>query len=304
MDSLDSLLIKPTILQMVKSGNIIEIYKYKTEITFGRKIDKNNNPEKELKEKPPLTQEEEKEIILSSARRSKRNIKRLIYANVWRWPKPDGKPYTPIPITLTFKDNIQDVRTGNMEFTKFIRRLNYEVGIFEHGKDTKESKRSILQYIAVIEFQKRGSVHYHVLFFNLPFMKNIYDRMKKIWGKGIFNINGKQKGSFKSSSNQKDISKVVDYYCKYVTKDCFDQRLFGKKKFFPSRGLIKPTKIVSEELVREVMNELPDESLEWKKEDIPIPYLRSFDYYRYNLANLPKLEEEITRYINPFNKLI
>lgn len=305
MNNFDSELIKPTLLEMVKSGIIIEIYRFKTEITFGRKAKHDDFSEDSLIQKLPLTPEQEDEVILSSARRAKKNIKRLIYTNVWQWFKSDGCPYTPIPITLTFKENVQDVETGNNEFTKFIRRLNYEVGIIEYGKSTEESKKSILQYLAVIEFQPISQkVHYHVLFFNLPFMRNIYDRMRRIWGKGFFNVNGKQKGSFKSSSNQRGVSKVIDYYCKYVTDACYDKRLFGKKKFFPSRGLLKPTKIVSEDLVREVMSELPEEVLEWKKEDISIPYLQSFDYYRYNLVNHPKLDEEIRKHIDPYNKLI
>jgi len=297
---LDSLLIKPTTMQLVKSGDIIEIYKFAVEITYGRK-GKIENEIDDGKNKKKVASEDS---LASSARRTKRNIKRLMYSNVWRWLKADGGPYTPIPITLTFKDEVTDVAVGNMEFTKFIRRLNYEVGIIEGGKNIIESKKSELQYLAVIEFQKKSQrVHYHILFFNLPYMRNIYDRMRKIWGRGIFNVNGKHKGSFKSKSKHKGVEKILGYYCKYITDNHYDKRLFKKKKFFASRNLLKPIKIVGEAKVREIRAELPTDSLEWQKEDIPVPYLQSFSYYRYNLAKYPELEKEITNYIDPYFKI-
>ena len=59
-------------------------------------------------------------------------------------------------VTLTFKDNIQDITITNREFKYFIQRLNYYL---------YHSKTQLLKYIATWEKQKRGAIHYHVIFF-------------------------------------------------------------------------------------------------------------------------------------------
>jgi len=302
MENFDIPLIKPVHYKLVISGSMLEIYDFFCPIIFGAK--RINKFEEIKQEKPPLTAEQRNEAILSSARRAKRNIRRLIYANAWRWFKENGRPYTPIPMTLTFRDNVQVVKTGSAEFTKFIRRLNYEVGIIEGGKNTLESKKSVLKYLGVIQFQPESQrVHYHVLFFNLPFMKNIYDRMDRIWGKGLFNVNGKDKGSFKTLTEKVNLKKIIDYYSQYITQTCYDRRLFGKKKCFGSRGLLKPITIYREKLILRLFEELPAEMLTFKKEKIPIPYLISFDYYRYNLTD-EHLEKEVLNFIDPYSEII
>ena len=58
-------------------------------------------------------------------------------------------------MTLTFKDNIQDVKYTNVEFKKFIKRLNYYL---------YNEKKQNLKYLAVWEKQKRGAIHYHIIF--------------------------------------------------------------------------------------------------------------------------------------------
>ena len=301
MANFDIPLIKPVHYKLVISGSMLEIYNFFCPIIFGAK--RINNAEEIKPEKLPLTAEQRNEAILSSARRAKQNIRRLIYANAWRWFKASGRPYTPIPMTLTFREDVQDVNAGSEEFTKFIRRLNYEVGIIEGGKNTTESKKSVLKYLGVIQFQPESQrVHYHILFFNLPFMKNIYDRMDRIWGKGFFNINGKDKGSFKTLTEKVNIKKVIDYYSQYITQACYDKRLFGKKKCFGSRGLLKPITIYREKLILQIFNELPEEMLVFEKEKIPVPYLISFDYYRYNLTD-EQLEKDILNFIDPYYEI-
>ncbi|MGX7112794.1 rolling circle replication-associated protein [Gemella cuniculi] len=56
-------------------------------------------------------------------------------------------------MTLTFK--IQDTDFSNNEFTNFIKRLNYKL---------REVKKTMLKYIAVWEKQKRGAIHYRIIF--------------------------------------------------------------------------------------------------------------------------------------------
>ena len=89
----------------------------------------------------------------SNVYRSKREVRNVLQCNAYRYG------CKPVFITLTFADNIQDLFIANAEFTLFIKRLNYYVF---------KQKKSILKYLVVPEFQKRGAVHYHIIFFNLP----------------------------------------------------------------------------------------------------------------------------------------
>ena len=76
-------------------------------------------------------------------------------------------------ITLTFKENITDLKIANNLFKKFIQRLRYKI-------------RKDFKYLAVIEFQKRGAVHYHMLS-NMDYIKK--DELSKIWKNGFIKIN-------------------------------------------------------------------------------------------------------------------
>jgi len=116
---------------------------------------------------------------------------------------------------LTFAENMTDLKIANKLFRAFIRRLNKLFNL-----KTK--------YISVIEFQKRGAVHYHVLFFNLPFF-NIHD-FEECWSHGYTNVQALH-----------NIKNVSAYVAKYLSKETFDNRLHGQKVFFSSRNLLRST---------------------------------------------------------------
>jgi len=52
------------------------------------------------------------------------------------------------------------------------------------------------------------------------------------------------------------VSRVGLYVAKYIGKALFDGRLFGKKKVFSSRQLLKPEIIISGRRVRDYINNL------------------------------------------------
>ena len=122
-------------------------------------------------------------------------------------------------MTLTFKENEQDINITNLEFSKFIKRLNY---------DLYKQKTQLLKYLAVWEKQKRGAIHYHVIFFDLPFinMKNL----QNIWGHGFVKLN---KIDVDSQENR------GRYVSKYFSKD-LEFKEHKKKAFFKSQNLKKP----------------------------------------------------------------
>ena len=153
--------------------------------------------------------------------RSKFSCQRIIKANENKF-----KTF----ITLTFADNVTDLKQANKIFNSFrtyIKRLKPD-----------------FCYVGVPEFQKRGAVHYHLLS-NIDYNDfsilstdevKIWSPRSKSWKIGR-NIIGWKKG-FSLVCNMSSIN-VVAYLTKYMTKDV-DNRLFGFRKYFHSRNLDRP----------------------------------------------------------------
>ena len=122
-------------------------------------------------------------------------------------------------LTLTFKENIQDIATTNDEFKKFIKRLNYQL---------YKTKKSRIKYLATWEKQQRGAIHYHIILFSFPFVP--HERLMEIWGHGLVWI------------NKIDVDAAVNrgrYVSKYFDKD-LDIKEHKKKAFFKSQNLKLP----------------------------------------------------------------
>lgn len=122
-------------------------------------------------------------------------------------------------LTLTFKDNITDLDYANHEFRKFIKRLNYSIF---------KTKHSQIKYIATWEKQKRGSIHYHIILFGLPYIKKA--DLTRIWLHGFIQI------------NQIDVDSIENrglYISKYFAKD-LEFKDHKKKAFFKSQNLRLP----------------------------------------------------------------
>jgi hypothetical protein len=244
--------------KLILSGNTLEIYLYSTPVQY----DFGNEP------KPKLYtgNKDEKYKQLNkegSVRRTRRNIRQLVRANGWQWKKDNGNPYTPVFITFTFAENITDLTEAHQFFKRFIHRFNYHV--FGRGKTQ-------LKYICVPEFQKRGAVHYHVIFFNLPFIENIYDTVKAVWSYGHH-----------ITETIKTPEILAQYICKYITKELLDSRLKGRKRILCSQGLLKPLTLRSEQNIADILQELPPTALAYgdkHKEGTP----QEVQYLRYDLS--------------------
>lgn len=194
--------------KIVMSGNIIELYEYEKSIVKG---ETNNRSGRSIAANEENSSRHRKDT-LSKARQT---VRRLINANVYRWGEK------PKFLTLTFNKHITDIEQANYEFKKFRMRLEYETGLK-------------LKYVAVIEFQKSGRIHYHVIFFNLPYIKS--DDLAGIWRNGFIKINAIG-----------HVDNIGAYVTKYMTKDNADERLRGKKSYFASRGLYKPIEKYTDE---------------------------------------------------------
>ncbi len=259
--------------KFIKSGNILELFEYGKAVKYG-KSEKESCPriKKVFDMNNPIIAKIKLENRKRSLENSRAKLKRLINANAGQWKDENDRPFVPLFLTLTFAENITDIKKANYIFTKFKQRLDYEIT----GK-----KRSYLKYVGIIEFQKRGAVHYHVLIFNMPFMENIYDRIKNIWGKGFIIVR-----------SIKEIQNVASYVCKYMTKAKADERLCGQKSYFTSKGLKKPFRIFDQKRVENIINIIPKSIIPYTNE-FDSEYFKKIKYTRYDLKDCKEDNEII-----------
>lgn len=206
--------------------------------------------------------------------RTKRRIRQLIYANAHKYLDGRGRAHTPIFITFTFADNITSPKEANKYFTKFLKRLNYAL---------TGSKQATLKYLTVIEFQKRGAVHYHSVFFNLPFINgNVHEFIAKAWSHGFIKINAIN-----------DLQHLANYVAKYLTKSERDERLDQKKYFFTSKYLYQPVEIYDNNKIGFILQYLPSSA-----EKVEVDYKNyrgeNINYIRYKL----KENEDFKKYFS------
>lgn len=158
---------------------------------------------------------------------------------------------------------MSDVKECNQLFKKFIMRLNYKLN-------------QKIKYLAVIEFQERGAVHYHVLS-DIPYIPQ--KELQDIWGHGFVYINA-----------VKHVDNIGAYIVKYMTKDTEDLRLQGLQAYLHSRNLIKPYEVVNHNLKE---FDLYEKKLEQKyklselkpvfESNYDTEHLGSCEYIQYNL---------------------
>ncbi len=225
--------------KIIISGSFIEEYIYQNEITLGRKAVRR----KKRKNKP---KEEQTEMRSGALRRTRMTIMRLVNSN------PDFITF----LTLTFDENkfenkkdITEFEKCNYLFMTFIQRLKYNfLGI---------------KYLAVPEFQgdyyfrtniKKefgGAIHYHILLNQMVDTKKI----EKVWRHGFVKIN-----------KIKSINNVGLYVSKYLSKESFNRKYFGKKKFFYSRNLNRPQEFKGQECEEMLMGYSPPPEKVYEKE--------------------------------------
>ena len=226
--------------KLVFSGNFLEVYDYENGLLSGFK----------RKERDDVFEGKKQSLKRKafSLTRTRRQLRRIVNSN------PNLKKF----LTLTFAQNITDLDVAHYEFKKFLYRLK------THKKDMK--------YIAVVEFQKRGAVHYHILC-NLHFMKTKH--IEKLWKNGFVKINRIDK-----------CDNVGAYVCKYLQKDIMDTRLNGRKAFFTSRGIDRPIEVVDNFACKEISKmynlskRIPEKQFSYENE-----HIGKVKYSIYNLKN-------------------
>jgi len=207
--------------KLVVSGDLYEHFLYERPIVW------NKNASARSCSRGTRSDAQRREDNLYSVRQQ---IRRLVECNNEKWG------YPPVFLTFTFKENITDVTYANSIFHDFIRRLASEI-------------RKRPRYLAIIEFQKRGAVHYHCVFFNLDIAIEQRERRERfiahLWGAGFVDIERIRNARVASA-----------YVCKYLDKAVHDKRLIGRKAFFTSRSLFRPRYYLSKKSIDEILGNI------------------------------------------------
>jgi len=205
--------------RVIVSGHVVEIYKYQGSIL--KKDDDTFLSDKGGRDKDGK-EERKAEYNATVNQRARNKIRRLINANFTE---------ESLFVTLTYKKNMQDIQASNENLKKFVQKM-------------KRRQKDFI-YVAVIEFQKRGAIHYHMLcnyrvqWNNLEELQAHERDLGDIWGHGFVDI------GYKKNDN------AGAYLIKYMTKDNDDERLKGKQRYFFSRkGLKQPEEAIGGEAVR------------------------------------------------------
>lgn len=211
--------------RIIKSGNTLEV------IEYGKPVFIDNQPDRTLPSGRSKVAHEADKLIhrYRTIKRSASYIRRLIQANSHQYKDKNGRPYKPVFLTLTFKDEISDIKTANHEFKLFNLRLGNQIG----GR----TNRNISKYLVVPEIQEKRAKkynvevwHYHQILFNMPFTP--WKIIRKAWGQGDIKLN--------AIDNIEGIGSYVIKISNYMQKDLAADKLQGEKSFFRSRGLYLP----------------------------------------------------------------
>ena len=200
--------------KLIVSGNVAELYDYGLPVVRSDRRRIGRAGQNGTTEQQKLLNRQK------NASRARQTVRRFANANF----NANSKF-----VTLTFKDNVSDLKKANNEFVKFRKRLSRALG-FD------------LQYITVPEFQKRGAVHYHLLM-NCPYIDSTV--LFRLWGQGFVKIN-----------RIDNVDNIGAYITKYMTKDTLDERLAGVKCYFMSHNLKKPEETTDEETISAVLDAL------------------------------------------------
>jgi hypothetical protein len=251
---------KLTNKKIILSGSTIEEYGYEERaVSYDFIVPENSRTREKIIVVDEESRKRKEDSRQRSLYRTSSNLRRLVQANAWQWKKTTNKPFPPVFLTLTFEENIQNIKEANRVFSHFIKRLNYLM----------KGKTELLKYVVVIEFQKRGAIHYHTIFFNLDYIKK--QALTKLWGQGFIKI--------KAIEN---VDNAGAYIAKYMSKNFVDERLDSQKRYFSSRNLQKPIEIKDEFKAKVISRNIPKEYIV-KEKEFDSAYHGKVKYVQYKL---------------------
>lgn len=205
--------------KFVVSGNVFELYEYEKNIEEYRAIKRKHEKPVDNGNLGTTGSDEELERKLGkrrdNAKRAVMAFRRLVLCQL-------GRGENPILITLTYAENMEELGQGYRDFKAFINALRYRYG-------------EQFRYVCVPEFQKRGALHFHALFWDLPKADILLQTERQtrliasLWKRGFVFLK-------KTDGN----NKLSSYLSKYMSKAFVDIRLRNQRAFSSSRNCLRP----------------------------------------------------------------
>jgi len=200
-------------MKVIRSGDLIEVYEYAKNLPIRRKVRQPDTYGKRDRRVGPRRED--------SIRRAAKSFRRIVRANL-------GGDEPPALFTFTMYQELSYTASVRV-FTKFIVRLRRN-----HGRE--------FRYIVVPEFQKRGAVHWHALFWGISHeiakTETETRYIARLWLAG-----------FCDGLITDGHPKLAGYLSKYMSKAMHDIRLGGKKAYYASRNILRPMCVSSANVV-------------------------------------------------------
>ncbi len=214
--------------RLILSGNEIEVLEYEKPYfyNFAPSLRSGGNGSSASQDAPLNGEQflEEKGRRADHLARTRAQLRRLITANATAWD------CMPLFVTYTFAENITNLREANYLFGIYNKKLKRRLG------------RKV-KYLTVPEFQKRGAVHYHTIYFDVPYIHGLKKILRETWGYGFIDLKTIRK-----------IKNIGAYVSKYLRKDSGDIRLNRQKGYFCSKGLKQPYEMKNQKFIDTYLN--------------------------------------------------
>jgi len=132
-------------------------------------------------------------------------------------------------LTLTYAENMQDNKRGKSDFEEFNRSLRRAA---RRGSVKMDPN---YKYAAVIEYQQRGAIHFHMLI-NSSWLD--IKGLKRYWKHGLIR---NESVKLRNKNNDKGVDNVGAYVTKYITK--FERQEKYLNLYSCSKNLSDPKKM-------------------------------------------------------------
>jgi len=207
--------------KVIHYGVVVETYEYEENLRYnGRtRISKRNQISTDSKDLESDRTDRtninlQKQKRKDNLQRASLAFRRLVLCNL-------GKSVYPTLVTFTYAGIISDITRGYEDLKTFNKSLRDK-----YGKQ--------IRYICVPEFQKRGSLHFHALYWGLPARLVSEERktrqLANWWGQGFIYL------------KETDGNEKLSYYLtKYLSKSFTDPRTLRRKAYVTSRNILRST---------------------------------------------------------------
>lgn len=206
-------------VKIISYANTLEVYEYERDVVVlgggrvrTRKTDSSDD-DVAIGGEDTLQEGQSRGKREDNARRASLAFRRIVASNL-------GGSARPILVTLTYRDNYTNLNGAYRHYSAFNQSLRYKYG-------------KAFKYICVPEFQKRGAVHFHALYWGLPEEVFLLERetrtLARLWRQGFVYL--------KETDGDEKLS---HYLTKYMAKAFIDPRLKNQKCYTASKNVLRP----------------------------------------------------------------